>query len=234
MDSLLPDISPFDAIALGAAAAIWLGYTYYADTSSAARRNLLGGMTEQRREWMRMMLRRDNRMVDVQILHALMRSGQFFASTAMLIIAGLLTAIGATDRAVALAMDLPFAVNTSRSVLEAKLLAMVMIFIYAFFKFVWSGRQYNYCAIMIGAAPPPGDLTEKDIATGETIASVATLAARHANRGVRAYYFGLAGLGWFIHPFVMIGAVVWVALVLYRREFRSRTTRLAWQGKAKP
>jgi uncharacterized membrane protein len=234
MDSLLPDISLYDAVAVGVAAAIWFGYTYYADSSAAARSNLLGGMTEHRRDWMRMMLKRDNRMVDIQVMHALMRSGRFFASTAMLIIAGLLTAIGATDRAVALAMELPFAVNTSRSVWEAKLLAMVVIFIYAFFKFVWSGRQYNYCAIMIGAAPPPGNLTDKDYATGDTIAAIATLAARHANRGVRAYYFGLAGLGWFVHPFVMIGAVIWVALVLYRREFRSRTMRLAWQGKAKP
>jgi len=230
--SFLSDISRYDLLAVGLAAVMWLSYTYYADTSEAARSNLLGGMTQQRREWMRQMLRRENRMVDIQVMHALMNSGRFFASTAMLIIAGLVTALGATDRAVALATDLPFAVNTSRSLWEAKLLVMIVIFIYAFFKFVWSGRQYNYCAIMIGAAPVPGELTEKDDAVGETIAAVATLAARHANRGVRAYYFGLAGLGWFVHPAVMIVAMIWVALVLYRREFRSRTMRLTWGGKA--
>lgn len=231
MEWLLTNITVFDHWAIGIAAAIWFGYTYYADTSNAARKNLLGGMTENRRDWMRQMLHRDNRMVDIQIMHALMRSGRFFASTAILIIAGLLAVIGATDRAVALAMDLPFAVNTSRTVWEAKLLVLVLVFVYAFFKFVWSGRQYNYCAIMIGAAPAPADVTERDMALGDTIAAMATLAARHANRGVRAYYFGLAALGWFVHPLVMIGAVVWVVLVLYRREFRSRTMRLAWQGR---
>ena len=234
MEQLLTDITLYDRIALCLAVATWISFNWYADSSAAARRNLVGGMTERRLDWMRQMLKRDNRMVDIQIVHALMRSGRFFASTAILIVAGLLTVVGATDRAVALAMDLPFALPTSRGALEAKLLVMVVIFIYAFFKFVWSGRQYNYCAIMIGGAPPPGAITEADTVTGETIASIASLAAKHANRGVRAYYFGLATLGWFLHPAVMIFATVWVALVLYRREFRSRTTRLTWQGLEKP
>ncbi len=231
MEWLLSEIYLYDLMAVGLAAIMWLAYTYYADTSEAARTNLLGGMTEQRRRWMKQMLRRDNRMVDVQIIHALMRSGRFFGSTAMLIIAGLLTVIGATDRVVALATDLPFAVNVVRAAWEAKLLIMVLIFVYAFFKFVWSGRQYNYCAIMIGAAPAPGELSEEDEAFGASIAAIASLAARHANRGVRAYYFGLAMLGWFLHPIVMIIAIIWVVLVLYRREFRSRTKRLVWPSE---
>lgn len=231
MEWLLSEIYLYDLMAVGLAAIMWLAYTYYADTSEAARTNLLGGMTEQRRRWMKQMLRRDNRMVDVQIIHALMRSGRFFGSTAMLIIAGLLTVIGATDRVVVLATDLPFAVNVVRAAWEAKLLIMVLIFVYAFFKFVWSGRQYNYCAIMIGAAPAPGELSEEDEAFGASIAAIASLAARHANRGVRAYYFGLAMLGWFLHPIVMIIAIIWVVLVLYRREFRSRTKRLVWPSE---
>lgn len=233
MEQLLTDIALYDRIALSVAVATWIGFNWYADSSAAARHNLVGGMTERRLDWMRQMLNRDNRMVDIQIVHALMRSGRFFASTAILVVAGLLTVLGATDRAVALAMDLPFATSTSRAALEAKLLVMVVIFIYAFFKFVWSGRQYNYCAIMIGAAPPPGAVTEADAKTGETIAAIASLAAKHANRGVRAYYFGLATLGWFLHPAVMVFAIIWVALVLYRREFRSRTARLTWQGLTK-
>lgn len=234
MEQLLTDITLYDRIALGVAVVTWIGFNWYADSSAAARHNLVGGMTRRRLDWMRQMLNRDNRMVDIQIAHALMRSGRFFASTAILIIAGLLTVLGATDRAVALAMDLPFALPTSRAALEAKLLVMVVIFIYAFFKFVWSGRQYNYCAIMIGAAPPPGAITAADTLTGETIASIASLAAKHANRGVRAYYFGLATLGWFLHPAVMVFSIIWVVLVLYRREFRSRTARLTWQGLENP
>ena len=168
------------------------------------------------------MLKRDNRMVDIQVVNALLRSGRFFASTAILIIAGLLAVLGATERAIALVMDLPFTVPTSREVWEAKILFMILVFIYAFFNFVWLMRQYNYCSILVGAAPAASELPE-DFGS---IATLASLAAKHSNRGIRAYYFGLAALGWFVHPWFLLGAAVWVVLVLYRREFSSCTKRL--------
>jgi uncharacterized membrane protein len=41
------------------------------------------------------------------------------------------------------------------------------------------------------------------------------------NRGLRAYYFGLALLAWFIGPIYLAISAVWVVAVLYRRDFRS-------------
>jgi uncharacterized membrane protein len=41
------------------------------------------------------------------------------------------------------------------------------------------------------------------------------------NRGLRAYYFGLATMAWFIGPGFLAVAAVWVVAVLYRRDFRS-------------
>ena len=41
----------------------------------------------------------------------------------------------------------------------------------------------------------------------------------HFNNGLRAYYFGLAAVTWFLHPYAVFAATVWVVLVLYRREF---------------
>ena len=220
--------SYYDLIAVAGILAGWAGYGFYAERSNAARANLISGMASQRRVWMRRMLQRDNRMVDIQIVNALMRSGRFFASTAILIVAGLLAVVGSTERAIALAMDLPFVQDVSRAMWHAKLLFMIFIFIYAFFKFVWSNRLYNYCAIMIGAAPPASELTAGgfDDDVSDDIAALATLAARHANRGIRAYYFGLAVLGWFVHPLFMVAAAILVLGVLYRREFQSRTMRL--------
>ena len=183
-------------------------------------------MAARRKEWMVAMLKRDNRMVDIQVVNALLRSGRFFASTAILIIAGLLAVLGATERAIALVMDLPFTVSTSREVWEAKVLFMILVFIYAFYKFVWSMRQYNYCSILVGVAPAASELPENFESIGESIATLASLTAKHSNRGIRAYYFGLAALGWFVHPWLLIGAAVWVVLVLYRREFSSCRKRL--------
>ena len=220
------DFTPLDYLAVGGFIVIWAGYTYFAEHSRAARGNLIDGMAVRRKQWILAMLGRDNRMVDIQIVNALLRSGRFFASTAILIVAGLLAVLGATEQALALVLDLPFTVSTSREVWEAKVLFMILVFIYAFFKFVWSMRQYNYCSILVGAAPPSLDLPDDFEALGESISTLASLAAKHSNRGIRAYYFGLAGLGWFVHPWVLLGAAIWVVLVLYRREFLSRTMRL--------
>ncbi|NKB57088.1 MAG: DUF599 family protein [Alphaproteobacteria bacterium] len=220
------EFTNFDLAAVGGFIVLWAGYTYYAEHSAAARGNLIDGMAIRRKEWMTAMLKRDNRMVDIQIVNALLRSGRFFASTAILIIAGLLAVLGATEQAIALVMDLPFTVSTSREIWEAKILFMILVFIYAFFKFVWSMRQYNYCSILIGAAPAASDLPDDFEAVGASIATLASLAAKHSNRGIRAYYFGLAALGWFVHPWLLLAAAIWVVLVLYRREFRSKTMQL--------
>jgi uncharacterized membrane protein len=220
------DFTTFDLVSICGFVALWVGYTYFAEHSSAARGNLIDGMAIRRKEWMIAMLKRDNRMVDIQIVNALLRSGRFFASTAILIIAGLLAVLGAKEQAIALVMDLPFTVSTSREIWEAKILFMILVFIYAFFKFVWSMRQYNYCSILVGAAPAASELPDDFEEIGTSIATLASLAAKHSNRGIRAYYFGLAALGWFVHPWLLLASAIWVVMVLYRREFRSKTMRL--------
>jgi len=52
---------------------------------------------------------------------------------------------------------------------------------------------------------------------------VVWLAIYHFNLGLRAYYFSLALLAWFLDPIVFIFSSTWVVAVLYRREFKSRT-----------
>lgn len=222
----MANITNFDLSAVVGFFGFWIAYTYYAEYSTAARSNLIEGMAVQRVQWMRRMLGRDNRVVDIQIVNALLRSGRFFASTAILIIAGMLAVLGATDKAIALLKDLPFTMSVSRELWEAKVLLMILVFIYAFFKFVWSMRQYNYCSILIGAAPVSSELPDDWEEVADGIAALASLAAKHSNRGIRAYYFGLAALGWFLHPLLMLASAIWVVLVLYRREFRSNTMQL--------
>ena len=75
----------------------WVGYTYYAD-GERGQRNLTRVMHIYRALWARQMLERDNRMVDTQIIANLMRSASFFASTTVLIIAGLIAVLGARER----------------------------------------------------------------------------------------------------------------------------------------
>ena len=213
----------FDLAGIAWLFSCWVCYTAVTDHSRFSRTNLIGSIAKRREIWIKQMLARDNRMVDIQVLNSLLDVVRFLASTSILIVAGLLAVLGATDKATALIMDLPFAVPVTRGVWEMKVLVIVLIFVYAFFKFMWSMRQYTYCSVMIGAAPPPGSAEDENERAILSISRIATLAARHSNRGTRAYYFGLAALSWFVHPMLPIPGALWVVVVLYRREYRSRT-----------
>jgi uncharacterized membrane protein len=110
---------------------------------------------------------------------------------------------------------------------------MMLIFVHGFFKFAWSMRQFNYCALIVGAAPNTLDPVEEDFAYARGGALVASLAAKHFNHGMRAYYFGMATLSWFLHPLALLPSALFVVLVLYRREFRSRTLHALSIGAAR-
>ena len=62
-------------------------------------------------------------------------------------------------------------------------------------------------------------------AYAERGAKLIATAGKHFNYGLRAYYFGLAALAWFVHPLLFIAATSLVVFVTYRREFRSTTLR---------
>ncbi|MCG8545079.1 MAG: DUF599 domain-containing protein [Alphaproteobacteria bacterium] len=212
-----------DVIAILVFLLCWAGYTVFSDRHGTDGNNLIGTMARQREAWMRQMLRRDNRMVDIQIIRNLTRTGVFFASTTILILAGLVTILGATDQAIGLVANVPLVSELSPLEWEMRLIGLILIFVYAFFKFAWSIRQLSYCAIQIGAMEPAGEADDACAERCILIAKLSTLAGRHFNRGLRGYYFATALLAWFIHPFALIVAAVWVVLVLYRREFHSRT-----------
>jgi uncharacterized membrane protein len=225
---MVPDLSGTalpDLLAPAWFLACWLGYTYYADREQG-QRNLMRTMHAYRSLWAHQLLKRDNRMVDTQIIANLMRSVSFFASTTMFIIAGLIAVIGARERAMAVLAELPFAVQSSALLWDLKVLLLIVVFVYAFFKFTWAFRHYNYCLVLVGCVPAPDQLTEDSPRLADRLARIASSSAKHFNRGIRAYYFGLAALSWFIHPWLFMLLSAWVVLVLYRREFRSHLLQM--------
>ena len=149
-------------------------------------------MNGYRETWMRRMLAREQRMVDMQIMAALQNGTAFFATTSLFAIGGALTVLRSSDEMVAVASHLPFAIETPRGLWEVKTIGLTVIFVYAFFKFAWSYRLYNYVAIMLGATPLPAD---KDTPEAEAhvlrTARLFSTAGRHFNRGQRAFFFAL-------------------------------------------
>ena len=205
-------------------AAGWVGYVSFAAWNGKRVPSLHTSMDRFRREWMVMMIGRDNRMLDVNVMRNITRSSQFFASTTMLIMGALVASMGYVQQAQDLVSGLPFTVKASARLLELKMLLLVLIFVHAFFKFSWAIRQLNFGGILVAAAPKmPKENPEQFAATINRIARIASYAGSNFNHGLRSYYFAVAALGWFLHPVLMVVATVWVIWVLYHREFKSKT-----------
>ncbi len=220
----LPAIPLLDILAFGWFMAMWVGYTLFADRLGATRRPATLVMHEYRVRWMERMLDRDNRMADINIVTAHMRSGMLFASITILILAGVMTILGNLGKAREVTSNLSFAVEASREMWEIKVIVLLLIFVYAFFKYAWCLRQFNYALIFIGAAPLPEEVNVRERKDyPQRGARLFDRGIGTFNRGLRAYYFGLATLAWFFGPVFYAVAAVWVVAVLYRRDFRSVT-----------
>jgi uncharacterized membrane protein len=203
----------------------WAGYSYYADRAARSARGLRGVTHRHREQWARQMVHRENRITDASLIGNLMTSVSFYANTTIYIIAGLMAVAGTLDRLISFTEELPFARMNTREMLEAKLFLLIAIFVFAYFKFTWSLRQFNFLSILIGGAPrhdQPESVLEPYAAR---FAMVNTLAGDEFNRGIRAYYFGFAALAWFAHPWLFVVLTVAILLILFRRDFHSQALR---------
>ncbi len=204
----------------------WISYAVFAARRGRLVPSLHNRMDFYRREWMVRMIERDNRMVDINAMRNVTRSSQFFASTTMLILGALIALTGYVQQTLEVVSGLPFTVQGSARLLELKIALLVAIFVYAFFKFTWAIRQLNFCGIMIAAAPKmPKENAEQYAPLINSIAKITSYAGENFNNGLRAFYFALAAIAWFLHPWLMIAGTAWVIGVLYHREFASRTLR---------
>mgnify|MGYP002261202963 CR=1 FL=1 len=58
-----------------------------------------------------------------------------------------------TSKLLSVTADLPFGGAGNRELLEIKLMLLLASFVFAYFKFTWSLRQFNLLSILVGAAP---------------------------------------------------------------------------------
>jgi uncharacterized membrane protein len=215
-----------DLAALVVFIAAWIIYAAFAERHGRKVPSLHNQMNQFRREWMVRMIERDNRMLDVNVMRTLARASQFFASTTMFVLGALIALTGYIQQALDVVSGLPFTIKGSARLLEVKIMLLVVIFVYAFFKFTWALRQLGHGSTLIGAAPKqPKDNPEQYAPIINRIARITSYAAVNFSNGLRAYYFGLAALAWFLHPWLMIVATGWTICVLYAREFKSQTLK---------
>ena len=203
--------------------AAWAGYATWARRRAEVRPSLLALTNRERARWMMQTTWRENRVVDGVVVQNLSTSPSFFASTTILIIGGLLAVLSATERASALVLELPFAARTSAIVFDMKVALLTAVFVYAFFRFTWSLRQYSFGALLVAAAPDHKSWVNEAQRQAFALRAgrVMGLAAETFNDGLRAYYMAFAATAWFLSPWAFMAGTAGVVWILYRREFHS-------------
>ena len=215
-----------DSLAVAFFAIEWSVYAVTLEQTAYGRDSLSARMHIYREVWIRRLLEREARMVDMQIMSSLQNGTAFFASTSLLAIGGALALLRATNDALTILSKLPIDLSPSPALWETKCVGLILIFVYAFFKFAWAYRLFNYVAILYGGMPPAAERTTPE-AAAHVIRTTGMFeaAGRNFNRGQRAFFFALGYLGWFVSPWVLFVTTGAVVIVIWRRQFASDAWR---------
>lgn len=225
-----------DGAALAFFLAAWWFLGWLIDMSPWHNRTLSAAMKAQRREWMRQMAARPIRLVDANIITGLQQATSFFASTALLAVGAGFALLTAADTIIG-AFEQSFVhVKIDRASFYVKTAVLMGLYAYAFFKFGWAYRVFNYSAVMLAATPEAGQPGAEEAAA--QVAEMNIAAAGQFTHGLRAFFLAIAVLAWFIHPLAFVAASVVIIAALANRQFNSRARFVAQesakrlQGKA--
>ena len=204
----------------------WLGYPLFAKFLRDRTDSLNHIVYLYRIDWMQNSIARKDRGCDAISIGNLMRTVSFSASTSILIIAALIPLLGYGYKLQIFLNKIPFAEHNSTTPVELKILLLVIIFIYAFFKYTWSLRQYNNTSIIILAAPVLQKKSPELAHLAKRNAKILTNASRHFSLGINSNYFGIAVLGWFLSPYLFIFFSILTFCIIFRREYLSKALNI--------
>jgi uncharacterized membrane protein len=232
---MLSAASPVDIVAVLWFVGAWTAYSLVINHFADSGRSLSSAMDRQRRRWMRTMARRDLRMIDTGIMGGLQNGTAFFASTSLIAIGGGFALLNATDHVYDVLRDLSLSPSSPRGLFEVKAVGLILIFGFAFFEFGWAYRLFNYASILVGATPSAAHAGEAEaIAAADRAASFTIAAGRHFNHGLRAFFFAVGYLGWFVNGYVLIVTTTAILLVQLYRQFLSPSARLVIEAARQP
>ncbi len=227
------DFNPLDIFSFIWFIACWMGYTLFARRAAKKRNCLSSVLYRYRQEWVLKLSLSGMSEVDAVMLSALEKQVSFLASTSLLILASLVTVLGTASTMFMNLSSLWFVTEVSLQMVQLKLMVLIFIFVYGFFTFTWAIRQYGFCFILFGSSfhtvkyyQETEDYSavaiERDF---EAMAKVLDRAAHSYNYGIRAYYFAMAAMAWFINDWFFIAACAVIVFILYRREFLSSSLK---------
>lgn len=216
-----------DLIALIIFFAFIVSFELITEQPKIRARGITEAIHQARRKWMLEMAAREIRIFDAQLIGWLSNGNAFFASTSAIAIGGLAALLSSTEKIEQILAKLPYASSDTHQLIELKVLLLMVIMIYAFFKFAWAFRLSHYTVILMGGTPAwdspnPQERDRQAIRAADLLSIV----GEHANRGLRSFYYAIAAMAWFFHPFALILATAVVIAILLRREFLSGSRKL--------
>ena len=201
----------------------WFAYNYGVPLLEKHRPSLSVIMSMQRRRWVANAVSRDTPL-DAILAGNLMGSVSFLASTSSILALGVFTAFGNLTALMGTLNTVGVSVSYTTQDVQIHLFTLLAIFVLSFFSFTLALRQFNHFCILLGAIDHSGHTTADEITA---IAQLNSLAAKNFNNGIRAYYFAVPMVFWFVSEWLSIVVSGLTVAFLIHREFFSSAHRVA-------
>ncbi len=171
--------------------------------------------------WVENIMREGKDILAVQTLRNSTMAATFLASTAVLLIIGVLTLTGRGDEISQSWKSLNLFGALNMELFLTKLLVMLLDLFASFFAFSMSIRLYNHVGFMINV---PLKLNHKVI-DPHHVATHLNRAGKYYSIGMRTYYFLVPMVFWLFGPHLMVLSTVALVFVLYNVDRAPKSFR---------
>jgi uncharacterized membrane protein len=203
-----------DALAFAGSVALLAGY--HAFLAWRVRRNAAYSVQSvhsiARAAWVASVMKEGRDVLAVQTLRNSTMAATFLASTAILLIMGVLSLSSEGERLQSTWHALNLFGATDPALWLVKLMCLIVDLSVAFFAFAQAVRKFNHVGYLINV---PADFDHPTI-TPRYVAAYLNRAGTSYTVGMRAYYFLLPLLFWLFGPLLMLGAAAALVAILYR------------------
>jgi uncharacterized membrane protein len=164
-----------------------------------------------RQAWVETVMHERRDILAVQTLRNSVMTATFLASTAALLIIGVLTLTGQGGQTSSTWHALNLLALAEPQVWAVKLILLVVVLLVAFVSFTMAIRLYNHVGYLINVPTAHADALPP-----RSVAGLLNDAGTYLTFGVRAFYFAIPVLFWLFGPLLLLGATAALLFVLYR------------------
>lgn len=168
--------------------------------------------------WVEEVMRERRDILAVQTLRNSIMAASFLASTAVLLIIGVLTLSEQGDKISSVWHSLNFFGRVAPQMWLIKLLVMLLDLLVAFFSFALAIRMFHHVGYLLNV--PPGS---SEFARPQFVAAQLNRAGRFYGVGTRAYYLLVPQLFWLFGPHFFVIATLLLIWVLYHLDRSPRS-----------